>query len=79
MLRTGKFVIAALTLSIVEALEWAMVHEYIEDDHCKEHYISKHRPACVTTDGKCYPPDVKGVECRNVDTWQWHHKDDPYL
>ena len=69
MLKAAKFVLAALTLSVADALEWAQVHEYIQDDHCKEHYISKHRPACVTEDGKCHPHGHEGVECRNVDTW----------
>jgi len=59
--------------------KWAMVHDYIQDDHCKEHYISKHRPACVTPDGHCHPPGHEGVECEDVETWQWHHADDPYL
>jgi len=29
MLKTAKFVLAALTLSTAGALEWAMVHDYI--------------------------------------------------
>ena len=78
MLKTAKFVLAALTLSSAEAVEWAMVHDYIHDDECKEHYISKHRPACVTEDGHCFPPNHKETECRDVETWQWWHEDDPY-
>ena len=69
MLKTAKFVLAALTLSSAEAVEWAMVHDYIHDDECKEHYISKHRPACVTEDGHCFPPNHKETECRDVETW----------
>jgi hypothetical protein len=56
-----------------------MVHDYIHDEHCKENYISKHRPACVTEDGQCHPPETQGVECRDIETWQWWNEDDEYM
>jgi hypothetical protein len=55
--------------SSVSSLEYAQVHEYITDEHCKNEYIIKHKPACVTEAGKCHAPgsDIDG--CKDVKTW----------
>jgi hypothetical protein len=62
MLKVATFVVAALVSSVstlvhneFESRTYAQVHEYITNEHCKEEYIIKHRPACVHEDGTCHP------------------------
>jgi len=76
MYKTALLAMAALCGN---ALEYAQVHDYINDAVCKEKFISLHRPACVTEDGKCHPVGSAINGCRDVETWQWWNKDDKYL
>jgi len=42
-------------VNTAETREYAEVHDYIQNDNCKQNYIRMHRPACVTADGVCHP------------------------
>jgi hypothetical protein len=58
-----------------ETREYAEVHDYIQNDNCKNNYIVKHRPACVT-ESTCHPAGSAIDGCREVETWKWSNAND---
>jgi len=51
----------------------AQVHDYIQDENCKVHYIRPARPACIGH-GKCYPPNTDAQnDCTTIQHWQWQN------
>jgi len=75
MFKVAKYVLAAM-VSSVASVEYAEVHEYITNEHCKSEYIVSHRPACVHEDGTCHAPGTDNG-CRDVKTWKWTNINDP--
>lgn len=83
MIKTAKLILAALVSTSSaqtwdmthETREYAEVHEYITNEHCKENYIRVHRPACVHEDGTCHAPGTDNG-CREVQTWKWTNAND---
>ena len=49
----------------------AEVDDYIHSAHCKDTYIAKHAPACVSN-GQCYPHGTDVANgCTSVNMWKW--------
>lgn len=63
-------------VNTAETREYAEVHDYIQNDNCKQNYIRMHRPACVTADGVCHPSGSGIDGCREVETWKWSNAND---
>lgn len=47
----------------------AQVHDYIENQHCLEHFIRHSRPVCITPAGECL--EYGSVGCEDHEHWQW--------
>jgi len=49
------------------------VHDYIQNENCKVHYIRGQRPACVGN-GECFPYGTSlENKCENIEQWQWQN------
>ena len=63
--------VSALVLAAGALAQHAEVDDYIANAHCKEHYISRHRPVCVGN-GECFPHGSDDQNaCTSVKMWKW--------
>jgi hypothetical protein len=55
----------------------AQVHDYINNQECKQAYIRPNRPACVAK-GQCFPAGTDAKhQCTTITHWQWQDTRNP--